>query len=91
MNAEAADLLWSRQDDIDQAGGQPAFRQLALKDLKLKSVIKVSAASIVVFPALPATSALRKHTTLVNLVMITSRCAAGKSLLTPASVGLQLY
>ena len=41
MNAEEAILLWNRKDDVEQAGGHAAHRQLALKHLKLKTVIKV--------------------------------------------------
>ena len=46
MNAEEASLLWNRKDEVDQIGGSAAHRQLALKHLKLKTVIKVSAAVI---------------------------------------------
>ncbi|DBA70304.1 TPA: hypothetical protein ACH3X2_011731 [Trebouxia sp. C0005] len=42
MNAEEASLLWNRKDDVEQAGGHAAHRQLALKHLKLKTVIKES-------------------------------------------------
>jgi len=42
MNAEEASLLWNRKDDVEQAGGHAAHRQLALKHLKLKTVIKVT-------------------------------------------------
>ena len=42
MNAEEATLLWNRKDDVEQAGGHAAHRQLALKHLKLKTVIKVA-------------------------------------------------
>lgn len=41
MNAEEASLLWNRKDEVDQIGGSAAHRQLALKHLKLKTVIKV--------------------------------------------------
>lgn len=41
MNAEEASLLWTRKDEVDQVGGPVAHRQLALKHLKLKTVIKV--------------------------------------------------
>ena len=41
MNSEEAGLLWNRKLDIEQAGGEAAHRQLALKHLKLKTVIKV--------------------------------------------------
>ena len=42
MNAEEASLLWNRKDEVDQIGGSAAHRQLALKHLKLKTIIKVS-------------------------------------------------
>lgn len=42
MNAEEAISLWNRKDDVEQAGGHAAHRQLALKHLKLKTVIKES-------------------------------------------------
>ena len=45
MNAEEASLLWNRKDEVDQIGGSAAHRQLALKHLKLKTVIKVSGVS----------------------------------------------
>ena len=41
MNAEEASLLWHRKADIEQAGGDAAHRKIALKNLKLKTVIKV--------------------------------------------------
>ena len=41
MNAEEASLLWHRKADIEQAGGDAAHRKIALKHLKLKTVIKV--------------------------------------------------
>lgn len=41
MNAEEASLLWNRKDEVDQIGGPAAHRQLALKHLKLKTIIKV--------------------------------------------------
>ena len=41
MNSEEAGLLWNRKLDIEQAGGEAAHRQHALKHLKLKTVIKV--------------------------------------------------
>ena len=43
MNAEESSLLWNRKDEVDQIGGSAAHRQLALKHLKLKTVIKVAA------------------------------------------------
>lgn len=43
MNAEEASLLWNRKNEVDQIGGPAAHRQLALKHLKLKTVIKVNA------------------------------------------------
>lgn len=46
MNAEEASLLWNRKDEVDQIGGSAAHRQLALKHLKLKTVIKVCVRSI---------------------------------------------
>lgn len=45
MNAEEASLLWNRKDEVDQIGGPAAHRQLALKHLKLKTIIKESHAS----------------------------------------------
>ncbi|KAL3149455.1 hypothetical protein ABBQ32_002243 [Trebouxia sp. C0010 RCD-2024] len=45
MNAEEASQLWNRKDEVDQIGGPAAHRQLALKHLKLKTVIKESHAS----------------------------------------------
>ena len=47
MNAEEASLLWNRKDDVEQAGGRAAHRQLALKHLKLKTVIKVSCGTFI--------------------------------------------
>lgn len=46
MNAEEASLLWNRKDDVEQAGGHAAHRQLALKHLKLKTVIKVTCGTV---------------------------------------------
>ena len=47
MNAEEASLLWNRKDDVERAGGHAAHRQLALKHLKLKTVIKVSCDTLI--------------------------------------------
>ena len=40
-------MLWNRKDDVEQAGGHAAHRQLALKHLKLKTVIKVSCGTFI--------------------------------------------
>lgn len=99
MNAEEASLLWNRKDDVEQAGGHAAHRQLALKHLKLKTVIKVTCGTLTppaflcMFPTPEEPTAVSASTRLITPMAKAQLTVngAGKPLFASAPLSLQLH